>query len=163
MNSPNLTTVPLPPAKGRSIGRNRADRALGRSPKDRPPRQNWGKFKAHKWGGFTGRLDKSRETNSVPWSTRIVAGNPISRPTLSNTSTTSTPRKEKRGSNASEKRENVSTIVSTQSLRPVASWSWIKSITQVSFGRVALHRSSRSFALTRRFGVLLRNCRPNLR
>jgi len=23
---------------------------------NQPPRQNWGKFKAHKWGGFTGRL-----------------------------------------------------------------------------------------------------------
>ena len=29
MNSPNVTTVPLPPAKGRSIGRIRADQALG--------------------------------------------------------------------------------------------------------------------------------------
>ena len=29
MNSPNLTTVPLPPAKGASIGRDRADQALG--------------------------------------------------------------------------------------------------------------------------------------
>ena len=29
MNSPNVTTVPLPPAKGSSIGRNRADQALG--------------------------------------------------------------------------------------------------------------------------------------
>ena len=28
MNSPNLTTVPLPPAKGRSIGRIRADQPL---------------------------------------------------------------------------------------------------------------------------------------
>jgi hypothetical protein len=26
-------------------------------PEDRTPRQNWGKFKAHKWGGFTGRLE----------------------------------------------------------------------------------------------------------
>ena len=50
-NSPNLTTVPLPPAKGRSIGRNCVDWVL------EPPRQNWGKFKAHKWGGFTGRLE----------------------------------------------------------------------------------------------------------
>jgi hypothetical protein len=43
---------------------------------------------------------KSRDTNSVPWSTRIVAGNPASRPTLSRTSTTSAPRKVKRGSTA---------------------------------------------------------------
>ena len=32
MNSPNVTTVPLPPAKGRSIGRIRADQALGACP-----------------------------------------------------------------------------------------------------------------------------------
>jgi hypothetical protein len=32
MNSPNLITVPLPPAKGRSIGRIRADQALGDVP-----------------------------------------------------------------------------------------------------------------------------------
>ncbi len=57
MNSPNLTTVPLPPAKRRSIGRNRADQALGLIPEDRTPRQNWGKFEAHKWRGFTGRLE----------------------------------------------------------------------------------------------------------
>jgi hypothetical protein len=37
-------------------------------------------------------------TNALPWSTRIVAGNPISRPTLSSTLTTSMPRKEKRQS-----------------------------------------------------------------
>ena len=42
-----------------------------------------------------------------------------------------------RGFIAGEKRENVSMIVSTRSLRPVASWSWTKSIAQVSFDRVA--------------------------
>ena len=57
MNSPNVTTVPLPPAKGRSIDRIRADQALGLCPEDWASRQNWGKFKAHKWGGFTGRLE----------------------------------------------------------------------------------------------------------
>ena len=31
---------------------------------------------------------------------------------------------------------------------------------QVSFGRVAAHRSSRSLAFTLRLGVLLRSCRP---
>ena len=44
----------------------------------------------------------------------MLDGNRISRPTLSSTSTTSAPRKEKRGSNAGEKREKVSMIVSTR-------------------------------------------------
>ena len=61
MNSPNLTTVLLPPAKGRSIGRIRAAQPLGACPGGRAPRQNWGKFEAHKWGGFTARLDKAPE------------------------------------------------------------------------------------------------------
>ena len=56
MNSPNLTTVSLPPAKGRSIGRNRVDWVSSFARENQPPRQNWGKFKAHKWGGFAGRL-----------------------------------------------------------------------------------------------------------
>jgi hypothetical protein len=47
--------------------------------------------------------------------TRIVAGNPTCRPTLSSNSTTSAQRNVKRGSSAGEKRENVSTIVSTRS------------------------------------------------
>jgi hypothetical protein len=59
MNYPNLTTVLLPPATGRSIGRNRTDQALGLCPEDRTLRQNWGKFKAHKWGGFTGRSENT--------------------------------------------------------------------------------------------------------
>jgi hypothetical protein len=62
-----------------------------------------------------------------------------------------------RGCSAGEKRDKMSTIV-TRSLRPVANWSWTKSIAQVSFDRVAGLQSSRSLALTRRFGVLLRNC-----
>ena len=103
---------------------------------------------------------KSRDTNSEPWSTRMTAGNPTARPTLSSTSTTSAPRKSNRGSIAGEKRENVSTIVSTRSFVPVASWSCTKSIAQVSFDRVAGRRCSRSLALTRRLGVLWRNCRP---
>ena len=57
MNSPNLTTVPLPPARGRSIGRNRADRALGRCPQGPAAASKLGKFEAHKWGGFTARLE----------------------------------------------------------------------------------------------------------
>jgi hypothetical protein len=47
-------------------------------------------------------------------------------------------------------------------LRPVASWSWTKSIPQVSFGCVADRRSSRSFALTLRFGGLFRNLQAHL-
>ena len=34
-------------------------------PEDRTPRQNWGKFKAHKWGGFTGRLDRRKDDDPV--------------------------------------------------------------------------------------------------
>ena len=32
------------------------------APEDRTPRQNWGKFKAHKWGGFTGRSEVATDT-----------------------------------------------------------------------------------------------------
>ena len=35
----------------------RAAQPLGARPGGRAPRQNWGKFEAHKWGGFTGRLE----------------------------------------------------------------------------------------------------------
>src|SRR6185437_15813360 len=49
---------------------------------------------------------RSRQTNSVPWSTLMAAGSPTSRPTLSNISTTSAPRKVRRGSKARENREN---------------------------------------------------------
>ena len=45
---------------------------------------------------------RSRETNTVHWSTLIVDGNLLIRPTLSGTSTTSTPRKEKRSPKAGE-------------------------------------------------------------
>jgi len=34
---------------------NRADQALGPCPRGPDARQNWGKFNAHKWRGFTGR------------------------------------------------------------------------------------------------------------
>jgi hypothetical protein len=50
------------------------------------------------------------------------------------------PRNVKRGSSAGENREKVSTIVSTRGFRPVASWSWTKSIAQASFDRVAGRR-----------------------
>ena len=53
-------------------------------------------------------------------------------------------------------------MVSTRISRPVASWSWTKSIAQVSLAHGTV-RSSRSLAFTRRFGVLLRSCRPNSR
>jgi hypothetical protein len=49
----------------------------------------------------------------------MLAGNPIARPTLSSTSTTSLPRKVSRGSSAGENRENVSTIVNTRSFVPL--------------------------------------------
>ena len=38
----------------------RAAQPLGACPGGRAPRQNWGKFEAHKWGGFTGRLEARR-------------------------------------------------------------------------------------------------------
>jgi dienelactone hydrolase len=53
-----------------------------------------------------------------------------------------------------------STTVRIRSLRLVASWSCTKSIAHTSFGRIAGDRSSRSFALTCRLGVLLRSCNP---
>jgi hypothetical protein len=57
MNSLNVTTVPLPPApRGEASAGFAPTRLSDFVPKDRTPRQNWGKFKAHKWGGFTGRF-----------------------------------------------------------------------------------------------------------
>jgi hypothetical protein len=64
------------------------------------------------------------------------------------------------GINDRRKGENVSTTVNTLIFLPVANWSCTKSIAQISLGCVAAFRSSRSFALTRRFGVLLRSCSP---
>ena len=58
MNSPNLTTVLLPPATRRSIGgdsRRPASRSMPRRP---GTASKLGKFEAHKWGGFTGRLER---------------------------------------------------------------------------------------------------------
>jgi hypothetical protein len=37
----------------------------------RPPRQNWGKFNAHKWGGFNAR---SHAPNGHDDSANVVAG-----------------------------------------------------------------------------------------
>src|SRR5262249_10379562 len=59
MSSPSVTTVLLPPAKGRSIGsdsRRLTSRACPR--RVQPPRQNWGKFEAHNWGGFNARSQR---------------------------------------------------------------------------------------------------------
>jgi hypothetical protein len=50
MNSPNLTTVPLPPARGRSIGRNRADRALGRCTQGPAAASKLGKIRGPQMG-----------------------------------------------------------------------------------------------------------------
>ena len=69
-------------------------------------------------------------------------------------------RKLKHGTIAGEKRLNVSTIVSTRIFLPVTSWSWTKSIAQVSFAWTGGDRSSRNFAFTRRFGVLFLSCKP---
>ena len=63
---------------------------------------------------------------------------------------------------AGANRVKMSTIVSTRIFRTVASWSCTKSIAHVSFACTAGRRSSRSFAFTRRFGVLFRSCRPKL-
>src|ERR1700739_1693409 len=61
---------------------------------------------------------KSRDTNSEPWSTRMTAGNPTARPTLSSTSTTSAPRKLNRGFDSRrEARERVDNRQHAQ-LRP---------------------------------------------
>jgi len=57
MNSPNVTTVPLPPAKGEASAGFAPTRLSGHTPGGWASRQNWGKFKAHKWGGFIGRLE----------------------------------------------------------------------------------------------------------
>ena len=57
MNSPNLTTVPSLPPRGEASAGIAPTGLSDFAPEDRTPRQNWGKFKAHKWGGFTGRLD----------------------------------------------------------------------------------------------------------
>ena len=51
----------LPPARGRSIGRNRADRALGRCPQGPAAASNWGKFEANKWGDSLPARDLHRQ------------------------------------------------------------------------------------------------------
>jgi len=50
MNSPNVTTVPLPPAKGRSIGRIRADQALGLRPRGPDAASKLGKIQSPQMG-----------------------------------------------------------------------------------------------------------------
>ena len=56
MSSPSVTTVPLPPAKGRSIdGDSRRPTSRGMPREVGRRHQNWGKFAAHNWGEFNGR------------------------------------------------------------------------------------------------------------
>jgi hypothetical protein len=82
------------------------------------------------------------------------AGNPPCRPTLSNTSTTSAPQKLNRGSTAGEKRENVSTIVSTRSFRPIVNDENIQSVPVFRFG-AAFRRSFQEKALWRNLGGIM--------
>ena len=56
-----------------------------------------------------------------------------------------------------DSRLKASTIVRMRMRRPSNSWSDMKSIAHTSFGAAAGQRSSRSFAETLRFGVLLRS------
>src|SRR5262249_59649167 len=65
MSSPRVTTVLLPPAKRSSIGGDGAAHLTGNVLAGRPPRQNWGKFDAHKWGGFNARSQKARGVNDI--------------------------------------------------------------------------------------------------
>ena len=50
MNSPNLTTVLLPPATGRSIGRNCTDQALGLCPRGPDAASKLGKIQSPQMG-----------------------------------------------------------------------------------------------------------------
>ncbi|MET4608674.1 hypothetical protein ABIB90_008182 [Bradyrhizobium sp. JR4.1] len=79
---------------------------------------------------------------------------------LSSIATTSLPRKVNRACSAGEKREKISTIVSSGAYVP--SPTARKQIYRpgLSLDRLVGRRSSRSLALTRRFGILLRKCRP---
>jgi hypothetical protein len=52
----------------------RAAQPLGACPGGRAPRQNWGKFEAHKWGGFTGRLDMVIEIDSTALPLGVLIG-----------------------------------------------------------------------------------------
>ena len=52
MNSPNVTTVPLPPAKGRSIGRIRPDQALGHRSRGPDATSKLGKIQSPQMGSF---------------------------------------------------------------------------------------------------------------
>ena len=58
---------------------NRADQALGPCPRGPDARQNWGKFNAHKWGGFTGRSRALLCVRPVLNTRNGVSGNPSSR------------------------------------------------------------------------------------
>jgi hypothetical protein len=73
MNSPNLTTVLLPPATGEASAGIAPARLSDFAPEDRTPRQNWGKFKAHKWGGFTGHSEAAEHHENAAKSHRAAA------------------------------------------------------------------------------------------
>ena len=73
MNSPNLTTVLLPPATGRSIGRNRADRALGLCPRGPDAASKLGKIQSPQMGRIHRplRAKVSDETKNPPEARRL--------------------------------------------------------------------------------------------
>ena len=62
MNSPNVTTVPLPRAKGRSIGRIRADQALRACPGRLGIASKLGKIQSPQMGRIHRPLRKSELT-----------------------------------------------------------------------------------------------------
>jgi hypothetical protein len=65
----------------------RAAQPLGACPGGRAPRQNWGKFEAHKWGGFTGRLEQARIDPTITARTLWLKTHPL--PTMESKGATS--------------------------------------------------------------------------
>lgn len=94
--------------------------------------------------------------NSVPWSTRIIFGKPPARPTRSGTSTPCGAREPNLGTIAGACREKAWTMAGTRIVAPVASRPCTTSVARVPVTVPA----SRRFAFTRRFGILVRGCRP---
>ena len=70
MSSPSVTTVLLPPAKGEALAAMVSAHLAGNVLAGQPPRQNWGKFEAHKWGGFTARSQPQHRTGLLAWRLR---------------------------------------------------------------------------------------------
>ena len=68
MNSPNLTTVLLPPATGRSIGRNRTDQALGLCPRGPDAASKLGKIQSPQMG----RIHRPLRDTSTPQGELLV-------------------------------------------------------------------------------------------